>query len=37
MVRGNWVVKDRELVGSHELGSFIKRGKVCQKPGRREG
>ena len=36
MVRGEWVVKDRELVGSRELGSFIKRGKVCQKPGRRE-
>ena len=35
MVRGNWVVKDRELVGSHELGSFIRRGKICQKPGRR--
>ena len=37
MLRGSWVVKDRELVGSHELGSFIRRGKVCQKPGRREG
>jgi len=36
MLRGSWVVRDRELVGSHELGSFIKRGKVCQKPGRRE-
>ena len=36
MVRGNWVVKDRELVGSHELGSFIRREHVCQKPGRRE-
>lgn len=35
MLRGNWVVKDRELVGSHELGSFIARGPVCQKPGRR--
>ena len=35
MLRGSWVVKDRELVGSHELGSFIKRGRVCQKPGRR--
>ena len=35
MLRGNWVVKDRELVGSHELGSFICRGRVCQKPGRR--
>lgn len=35
MVRGHWVVKDRELVGSHELGSFIHRGKVCQRPGNR--
>jgi dihydropyrimidinase len=35
MLRGHWVVKDRELVGSHELGSFISRGRVCQKPGRR--
>jgi dihydropyrimidinase len=35
MLRGNWVVKDRELVGSHELGSFIVRGRVCQKPGKR--
>jgi len=35
MLRGDWVVKDRELVGSHELGSFIVRGRVCQKPGRR--
>lgn len=35
MVRGEWVVKDRELVGSHELGSFIRRGKVCQRPGNR--
>jgi dihydropyrimidinase len=35
MVRGTWVVKDRELVGSHELGSFVRRGRVCQKPGRR--
>jgi dihydropyrimidinase len=35
MVRGNWVVKDRELVGSPELGSFIHRGKVCQRPGNR--
>lgn len=34
MVRGNWVVKDRELMGDHELGSFVKRGKVCQRPGR---
>ena len=35
MVRGLWVVKDRELVGSHELGSFVRRAGVCQKPGRR--
>jgi dihydropyrimidinase len=35
MVRGNWVVKDRELVGSREFGSFIHRGKVCQRPGNR--
>jgi dihydropyrimidinase len=33
MVRGNWVVKDRELMGSHELGSFIERGRVCRRPG----
>lgn len=33
MVRGRWVVKDRELVGSHELGSFIERSKVCRRPG----
>lgn len=37
MVRGDWVVKDRELVGSHELGSFVRRGKVCQRPGHRGG
>jgi dihydropyrimidinase len=37
MVRGNWVVKDRELVGGHELGSFVRRGPVCQSPGRRSG
>jgi dihydropyrimidinase len=37
MVRGSWVVKDRELVGSHELGSFVHRGPVCQRPGRRSG
>ncbi len=35
MLRGSWVVKDRELVGSHELGSFIRRRKVCQSPGNR--
>lgn len=35
MVRGSWVVKNRELVGSHELGSFVHRGKVCQRPGNR--
>ncbi|MFH1502117.1 MAG: dihydropyrimidinase [Candidatus Eisenbacteria bacterium] len=37
MVRGSWVVRDRELVGSHELGSFVHRGPVCQRPGRRAG
>ena len=36
MVRGQWVVRDRELVGSRGLGSFIRRGKVCQRPGHRE-
>jgi len=35
MVRGHWVVKDRELVGSRELGAFVRRGKVCQRPGNR--
>jgi dihydropyrimidinase len=35
MVRGSWVVRDRELVGSRELGSFVRRGKVCQRPGNR--
>jgi dihydropyrimidinase len=35
MVRGEWVVKEGELVGSHELGVFLKRGKVCQRPGQR--
>lgn len=35
MLRGSWVVKNGELVGNHELGSFISRGTVCQKPGRR--
>ena len=35
MVRGHWVVRERELVGSRELGGFIARGRVCQKPGRR--
>ncbi|MBM3308478.1 MAG: dihydropyrimidinase [Candidatus Eisenbacteria bacterium] len=35
MVRGHWVVKDRELVGSHELGSFVERGRVCRGPGAR--
>lgn len=35
MVRGSWVVKDRKLVGSHELGSFVHRGTVCQRPGHR--
>jgi dihydropyrimidinase len=37
MVRGRWVVKDRELVGSRGLGSFIRRGQVCQRPGERAG
>ena len=35
MVRGEWVVKDRELVGSPEHGQFIQRGRVCQRPGGR--
>ncbi len=35
MLRGHWVVKDRELVGSHELGSFVHRKNVCQRPGHR--
>lgn len=35
MVRGEWVVKDRELTGSPEHGRFIHRGKVCQRPGNR--
>ncbi len=35
MVRGEWVVRDRELTGSPELGSFVERGKVCQWPGHR--
>ena len=33
MVRGRWVVKDRELVGTHELGSFVERANVCRRPG----
>lgn len=33
MVRGTWVVRDRELTGSHEFGLFIERGKVCRRPG----
>jgi dihydropyrimidinase len=36
MVRGSWVVRDRELVGSRGHGSFVSRGKVCQRPGNRE-
>ena len=35
MVRGEWVVRDRELTGSPDLGSFVHRGKVCQWPGNR--
>ncbi len=35
MLRGHWIVKDRELVGSHELGSFVHRSDVCQRPGHR--
>ncbi len=35
MVRGEWVVKDRELVGNPGHGMFIHRGKVCQRPGNR--
>jgi len=35
MLRGRWVVNDRELVGSHELGSFVHRKNVCQRPGHR--
>ncbi|MCD4689986.1 dihydropyrimidinase [bacterium] len=35
MLRGRWVVKDRELVGSRELGLFIHRKHTCQRPGRR--
>jgi dihydropyrimidinase len=35
MLRGRWVVRDRELVGGRELGSFVHRGAVCQRPGHR--
>ncbi|MBD3348880.1 MAG: dihydropyrimidinase [Candidatus Eisenbacteria bacterium] len=35
MVRGSWVVKDRELVGGRDHGTFVHRGPVCQRPGRR--
>ncbi len=35
MSRGNWVVRDRELVGEAGHGSFVRRGPVCQRPGRR--
>lgn len=35
MVRGDWVVKDGELVGSPEHGCFVERGSVCQRPGKR--
>jgi len=35
MVRGAWVVKDRQLVGSLDHGRFVPRGKACRRPGRR--
>lgn len=35
MVRGEWVVRDRELVGRPGHGAFIERRKVCQRPGSR--
>jgi len=35
MLRGHWIVRDRKLVGSHELGSFVHRRDVCQRPGHR--
>jgi dihydropyrimidinase len=35
MVRGEWVVRDRELVGRPGHGGFIERSKVCQRPGNR--
>ena len=35
MVRGEWVVRDRELVGDLGHGRFVRRGKVCQRPGNR--
>ncbi len=35
MLRGSWVVRDRELVGTADVGQFVKRGAVCQRPGRR--
>lgn len=37
MVRGRWVVRDRRLVGDGDLGTFVPRGRVCQRPGHREG
>jgi dihydropyrimidinase len=33
MVRGRWVVVNRELVGPRGHGKFVHRGKVCQRPG----
>lgn len=35
MVRGRWVVRDRELVGARGMGAFVSRGRVCQRPGHR--
>jgi len=35
MVRGRWVVRDGELVGSPEHGGFVPRSRVCQSPGTR--
>lgn len=35
MVRGEWVVRDRELVGSPGHGAFLPRCNVCQRPGNR--
>jgi len=37
MVRGEWVVRDLELVGDPGHGVFVRRGQVCQRPGRRSG
>ncbi len=35
MLRGTWVVREREIVGSADAGTFVARGKVCQRPGNR--